>query len=165
MTKLPSILRKELLVLLRDPIGLAFIFLMPLAVLLVVTLVQDGAFKNVTKFNVKAALVDEDHSETSLSLARGLASAEGVQLVTEQNGQPLDRATAREIVRQGQAQVFVVFPKGLGQQATAAARHWAESPTAQPPAPPAIETYFDPGISGSYRVLVTLALQSLAQGK
>ena len=48
MTKLPSILRKELLVLLRDPIGLAFIFLMPLAVLLVVTMVQDGSFKNVT---------------------------------------------------------------------------------------------------------------------
>lgn len=71
MTKLPSILRKELLVLLRDPIGLAFIFLMPLAVLLVVTLVQDGAFKNVTKFNVKAALVDEDGSDTSRALALG----------------------------------------------------------------------------------------------
>lgn len=165
MTKLPSILRKELLVLLRDPIGLAFIFLMPLAVLLVVTLVQDGAFKNVTKFNVNAALVDEDGSETSRALARGLASATGVHLLTEQNGQPLDRPTAREIVRQGQAQVFVVFPKGLGQDAAAAARHWAESPTAPPPAPPAIETFFDPGISGPYRVLVTLALQSLAQGK
>ena len=165
MTKLPSILRKELLVLLRDPIGLAFIFLMPLAVLLVVTLVQDGAFKNVTKFNVNAALVDEDGSETSRALARGLASAKGVHLLTEQNGQPLDRPTAREIVRQGQAQVFVVIPKGLGQDAAAAARHWAESPTAPPPAPPAIETYFDPGISGPYRVLVTLALQSLAQGK
>lgn len=165
MTKLPSILRKELLVLLRDPIGLAFIFLMPLAVLLVVTLVQDGAFKNVTKFNVKAALVDEDGSDTSRALALGLASAKGVQLLTEQHGQPLDRAAAREIVRQGQAQVFILFPKGLGQDAAAAARHWAESPTAPPPAPPAIETFFDPGISGAYRVLVTLALQSLAQGK
>lgn len=171
MTKIPFILRKELLVLLRDPVGLAFIFLMPLAVLLVVTLVQDGAFKNVTKFNVKAALVDEDGSATSQALARGLAAAEGVQLLTEKNGQPLDRATAREIVRQGEAQVFVVFPKGLGENAAAAARHWAEPPSPpgrpppSPPVPPAIETYFDPGISGPYRVLVTLALRSLAQGK
>lgn len=166
MTKLPSILRKELLVLLRDPIGLAFIFLMPLAVLLVVTLVQDGAFKNVAKFNVKAALVDEDGSETSRALARGLAAAEGVQLLTEENGQPLDRASARELVRQGRAQVFVVFPKGLGTHAAAAARRWAGSPSAAlPPAPPAIETYFDPGISGAYRVIVTLALQTLAQGR
>jgi len=166
MTKLPSILRKELLVLLRDPIGLAFIFLMPLAVLLVVTLVQDGAFKSVAKFNVKAALVDEDGSETSRALARGLASAEGVHLLTEQDGQPLDRAAARELVRHGRVQVFVVFPKGLGQQAAAAARQWAESqPAAQSASAPAIETYFDPGISGAYRVLVTLALQSLAQGQ
>lgn len=166
MTRLPAILRKELLVLLRDPVGLAFIFLMPLAVLLVVTLVQDGAFRNVATFNVKAALVDEDGSETSRSLARGLAAAEGVHVLTEQDGRPLDRAAAGELVRQGRAQVFVVFPEGLGRQATAAARHWAESrPAAPAPAPPAIETYFDPGISGAYRVLVTLALQSLAQGK
>ncbi|MCX6875724.1 MAG: ABC transporter permease [Verrucomicrobia bacterium] len=171
MSKLPFMLHKELLVLLRDPVGLAFIFLMPLAVLLVVTLVQDGAFKNVTKFNVKAALVDEDGSTTSQALARGFAAAKGVQLLTEKNGQPLDRAAAREIVRQGQAQVFVVFPKGLGHNAVAAARHWAEPPSqtaAQPPAAPAplaIETYFDPGISGPCRMLVTLALQSLAQGK
>ncbi len=163
MTKLPAILRKELLVLLRDRIGLAFIFLMPLAVLLVVTLVQDGAFKSVTKFNVKAALVDEDGSDTSHALARGLAAAEGVQLLTEQNGRPLDRAAARELVRQGRAQVFVVFPKGLGPDSAAAARHWAESQPAS--RSPAIETYFDPGISGAYRVLVTLALQSLAQGR
>jgi ABC-2 type transport system permease protein len=171
MTQLPFILRKELLVLLRDAVGLAFIFLMPLAVLLIVTLVQDGSFKNVTKFTVKAALVDEDGSETSQALARGFAAAEGVHLLTEQNGQALDRAAAREIVRKGQAQVFVVFPKGLGQSASTAARHWAESPThpaEHPPAtaePQSIETYFDPGISGPYRILVTLALQSLAQGK
>ncbi|MEI6606282.1 MAG: ABC transporter permease, partial [Verrucomicrobiota bacterium] len=31
-------------------------------------------------------------------------------------------------------------------------------------APPLIETYFDPGVSGPYRMLVTLALQQLAQG-
>ncbi len=166
MTKLPSILCKELLVLLRDPIGLAFIFLMPLAVLLVVTMVQDGSFKNVTKFNLKAALVDEDGSETSRSLAQGLARVEGVQLLTEQSGRPLDRAAARALVTQGKAQVFVVIPTGLGRNAAAAASHWAESvPAGQPPAPLAIETYFDPGISAPYRALVTLALQSLAHGK
>ncbi|MEN9974294.1 MAG: hypothetical protein RLZZ282_300 [Verrucomicrobiota bacterium] len=171
MSRLIFILGKELRVLLRDPVGLAVIFLMPMAVLLVVTLVQDGAFKKVSQFSVKAALVDEDQSEISRAMARDFASAQGMELVTEQNGRPLDRSTAREIVRHGQAQVFVIFPMGLGRASTERARHWAESeslkneePAAESP-PPAIETFFDPGISGPYRVLVTLALERLAQGK
>jgi ABC-2 type transport system permease protein len=171
VSRFPYIVRKELLVLLRDPVGLAVIFLMPLAVLLVVTLVQDGAFKQVTSFSVKMALVDEDRSAISQSLARGLTTTEGIQLLTEVDGRPLDRTAARNLVRGGQAQVFVVFPRGLGQSAVDGARQWAETPTHSlddrpaPPKPPAIETFFDPGISGPYRVLVKLALQSLAQGK
>lgn len=158
-------LRKEWLVLLRDPVGLAVIFLMPLAVLLVVTLVQDGAFKKVTQFSVTAALVDEDNSATSQELARGLAAAEGVHVLTKNSGEPLDRDAARALVRKGEAQVFVVFPKGLGQASAATARQWAgaATPSAES-APPLIETYFDPGVSGPYRMLVTLALQQLAQG-
>ena len=168
MNKLLFILGKELRVLLRDPVGLAVIFLMPLAVLVVVTLVQDGAFKKVSQFSVKAALVDEDGSEISQALARDFAAAEGIHLVTEQDGRPLERSNARELVRKGQAQVFVIFPKGLGQTATAGARRWATAPSDKPAAvskPTAIESFFDPGVSGPYRVLVTLALQRLAQGK
>lgn len=170
MTKLPAMLRKELLVLLRDPVGLVVIFLMPLAVLLVITLVQDGAFKKVTQFSVKAALVDEDRSATSQALAQGLAAAEGVHVLTEIAGVPLHRASARDLVSKGEAQVFVVLPKGLGQASAEAARAWvntsapAAQPLPAPPAPPLIETYFDPGVSGPYRMLVTQALQRLAQG-
>ena len=162
-------LRKEWLVLLRDPVGLAVIFLMPLAVLVVITLVQDGAFKKVTQFSVTAAVVDEDCSAISLELASGLAAAEGVHAISENAGRPLERGEARALVRKGEVQVLVVFPKGLGEASAAIARHWAEAATSvaeQPPtsAPPLIETYFDPGVSGPYRMLVTLALQRLAQG-
>ena len=167
MRKLPALLFKELLVLLRDPVGLAVTFLMPLAVLVVVTLVQDGAFKKVTRFTVKVALVDEDGSEVSRSLASGFAAAEGVQLFVEENGRTLDRAAARESVRQGRAQVFVVLPRGLGAASESAARDWASAPAAGQPSPSItpIETFFDPGVTGPYRLLVTLALQRLAQGK
>ena len=170
MTKLPAILFKELLVLLRDPVGLAVIFLMPLAVLLVVTLVQDGAFKKVNRFSVKVALVDEDLTDSSRALTQGLGKGEGIILLKEMDGKPLNRDSALKLVRDGGAQVLVVFPKGLDEASTEAARYWAQppspSPPAQPmvPAPPKIETYFDPGVSGPYRVLVTLALQHLAQG-
>ncbi len=171
MTKLRALLCKELLVLLRDPVGLVVIFLMPLMVLLIVTLVQDGAFKKVTQFSIKAALVDEDRSATSQTIGRSLAAAEGVILLTEKDGQPLSRAQALELVRNGEAQVFVVLPQGLGQAATAAARCWAgeaipqsDKPASPAPPPPAIETHFDPGVPGPYRVLVTLALQRIAQG-
>ncbi len=166
MTKLPHILRKELLVLLRDRIGLAFIFLMPLAVLIVVTLVQDGAFKSVSKFQVRAALVNEDHSDMSHTLATTLAQADGMQLITEIEGRPLNRLDAQELIRLKQVQVYIVFPKDLGSLATAAASHWAEGNEPQPNAfVPAIETYFDPGISGGYQAIVHIALQNLAQSK
>jgi ABC-2 type transport system permease protein len=163
MTKLPYILRKELLVLLRDRIGLAFIFIMPLAVLIVVTMVQDGALKSVSKFQIKAALVDEDDSEVSRSLATALAQADGMQLITETHGRPLNRTEASELIRRKQVQVFIVFPKDLGRQAAAAAKNWAEGKESQ--RAPAIETYFDPGISGGYQAIVHIALQNLAQGK
>jgi len=121
VTKLPAILRKELLVLLRDPVGLAVIFLMPLAVLLVVTLVQDGAFKKVSSFSVKVALVDEDQSDASRLLAQGLGKSNGILLQTEIDGELLQRGKASKLVRDGDAQVFVVFPKGLGEASVDAA--------------------------------------------
>lgn len=166
LSKLRAILIKELLVLLRDPVGLVVIFLMPLAVLLVVTLVQDGAFKKVSQFSVKVALVDEDRTDTSQVLARRFGEVEGILLQTERDGNLLDRASARELVRDGEAQVFVVFAEGLGRASTEAAHNWADqsSPPPTVTAPPMIETYFDPGVSGPYKVLVTLALERLAQG-
>ena len=166
MTKLPSILRKELLVLLRDRVGLAFIFLMPLVVLLVVTLVQDGAFKSVSKFQIRAAVVDEDGSDVSRSLVAALAQAEGMLLVTEKNGTALDRHAARDLVQRKEIQAFVVFPKDLGKQAREAAKHWARGSAADDaPRVPTVETYFDPGISGGYQAIFSVALKNLTLGK
>ena len=45
MTKLLATVKKEILLLIRDKVGLSILFLMPVALIFVMTLIQDSAFK------------------------------------------------------------------------------------------------------------------------
>lgn len=100
----------------RDRVALMMVFLLPILFFSIFANVF-GAQRDPTR-KVNVAVADDDHSPFSAKLATALA-AEGslaIRTTTEKagKGEPLTRATAERLVRDGIVPVAVVFPKGLG---------------------------------------------------
>ena len=68
-------LHKELLLLSRDRAGLALLFLMPMVLVLVVSLVQDNVLKLTGEGSIRVLLVDRDGGELARRLVDGLKEA------------------------------------------------------------------------------------------
>jgi ABC-2 type transport system permease protein len=63
MFKLYSSLRKELLLLINDKVGLALMFLMPLLLVFIITIIQDSAYKMVNENQIPLLVVNHDHGK------------------------------------------------------------------------------------------------------
>ena len=56
ISKLLATVKKEALLLLRDKVGLSILFLMPMALIFVMTLIQDAAFKTINEKGIPSFL-------------------------------------------------------------------------------------------------------------
>lgn len=63
MFKLYSSLRKELLLLINDKVGLALMFLMPLLLVFIITIIQDSAYKMVNENQIPLLVVNHDNGK------------------------------------------------------------------------------------------------------
>ena len=75
MSRLKATLIKEILLLTRDRAGLAMLFLMPVALVLVMTLLQDSTFKQLEEKTLPILIVNHDADTFGLSIVSGLMSA------------------------------------------------------------------------------------------
>jgi ABC-2 type transport system permease protein len=138
-----ALIRKELLLLLRDWHALALLFLMPAAFILVMSLALQDRFAADQGVSLSYYLVDEDHSAASQALVAQLAA--GKELKRQQS----DVAThvLRDSVRADKVQFLVVIPQGF-----AAALDGASSQAVQlqsgPGVEPAVAELFDARLQG-----------------
>lgn len=116
--KLLATVKKEILLLLRDKVGLAVLFVMPVALILVMTLIQDSAFKSINEKGIPVIFVNNDHDSLGNAIEQGLRSNELVYVSDSINGKPASSETAMKAVSEGKFLLGVVIPKG----ATAAIR-------------------------------------------
>ena len=117
-TKLRASIVKETLLLLRDRVGLAILFIMPMVLIMVMTLIQDSAFKTLNEKGIPIIFVDEDHDSLGLYINNGLKSSDLCAVTDSINGKAVDAETARKAVANGEFLVGIAIPKG----ATAAIR-------------------------------------------
>lgn len=75
MSSLKATLIKEILLLTRDRAGLAMLFLMPVALVLVMTLLQDSTFKQLEEKTLPILIVNHDADTFGLSIVSGLMLA------------------------------------------------------------------------------------------
>ena len=60
ISKLTATIKKETLLLLRDKVGLSILFLMPMILIFVMTLIQDAAFKTINEKGIPIIFVNND---------------------------------------------------------------------------------------------------------
>jgi ABC-2 type transport system permease protein len=84
MFKLFSSLRKEFLLLINDKIGLALLFLMPLLLVFIITIIQDSAYKMVNENQIPLLVVNHDEGLEGKKLV-ALLDSSGLFKVDLQN--------------------------------------------------------------------------------
>ncbi len=166
MARLWACVAKELLLLARDRGGLALLFFMPTALMVVVALVQDNVMKATGDAAVRVLLLDQDEGAAGEALASFLGRAPGVDLVPAEER---TEAEARAAVARGELEVLVVVPEGTTEALVDRARQQAaealaRAPLDEPPAtPPALGVWFDPTLRGSVRAGLSRALGAVAR--
>lgn len=84
MFKLYSSLRKELLLLINDKVGLALMFVMPLLLVFIITIIQDSAYKMVNENQIPLLVVNHDQGGEGKKLV-GLLEKSGLFKIDSQN--------------------------------------------------------------------------------
>jgi ABC-2 type transport system permease protein len=104
---------KEVLLLIRDYAGIATLFIMPVVMLIVITLIQDGAFRNYRENQIKIILINNDNDTLGNSIEKGIIESSFFEITKEYEGKLLDENTTRKLVAEGKFQVGIVMNKGI----------------------------------------------------
>ncbi|KAA0988961.1 ABC transporter permease [Dyadobacter aurulentus] len=75
MFKIFSSLRKEFLLLINDKTGLALMFLMPLLLVFIITIIQDSAYKMVNENQIPLLVVNHDQGREGAKLVKALTES------------------------------------------------------------------------------------------
>ncbi|GAA0723424.1 ABC transporter permease [Aquimarina litoralis] len=106
-------IKKEFLLLLRDPGGLVILFIMPIILVITITLIQDATFKSVSSNSIDILLVDKDQGKLSNEIQKSFSDIEFLDPISKIGETPLTEETAKQLVAAGEYQLAVVIPEGL----------------------------------------------------
>lgn len=109
--KLRAAVVKEAKLLFRDKMGMAILFLMPVLLILVMTLIQDATFKSINEKGIPVVLVNEDKDSLGFAIRKGLMDSELCTLSEEIDGKPATKENAQKAVASGKFIIGVVIPK------------------------------------------------------
>lgn len=111
MKKFLAIITKETRMLLRDKIGLSILFIMPLVLIVVMTVIQDAAFHSISEEGVPLVFVDNDKDSLGISIGNGLKSSSLCSFSDQIDGKPATAASAKEAVSEGKFMIAVIIPE------------------------------------------------------
>jgi ABC-2 type transport system permease protein len=165
-------IKKEFLILIRDKAGLAILFLMPMFLIFVMTLIQDSTYKKLDETQLSILFLDLDGDSLGIGIEKGLNSSGFFTTKTKLDNDPLSQETINQLVSEGKYQIGIVIEAG----ATESIRNKAKAMIEQAFLPEyageenkqgikeqsRIIVYFDPAIKNSFKQSVLNALQNFA---
>ena len=108
--KLLATVKKEALLLMRDKVGLSILFIMPMVLIFVMTLVQDSAFKTVNEKGIPVIFINNDHDSLGNQIEAGLRNNDLISLSDSIDGKPATAEMAQKAVSEGKFLIGIVIP-------------------------------------------------------
>lgn len=147
--------------------GIAVIFLMPLALVIVMALVQDAPFRDYQELKLDVIFVDQDQAELGRRLSQSFAQSTHVRLIAQH-----DSSEANALVRNGTYKAAIILPAQASvnlqektRQLIARVLHQAGLPAdlLDSMARPTINVtiVFDPAIKSNYKQALTGAVSKI----
>ncbi|MFO7803381.1 MAG: ABC transporter permease [Desulfovermiculus sp.] len=163
--KLIACIHKELLLLRRDLAGLAVLFIMPVFLVIIMSLVQNNLLRIVGESRTEVLFADQDNSTASKAIAQRLPRAGNLILVRKVNGRDIPVSELKKRVSQGEYQAGLVIPSGMAQALSdKAASSLNRDPVglqeSQDPSPVHVDIYFDPAVRGTFRLVLKNGLRA-----
>lgn len=162
-------MKKEMLLLVRDRIGLGILFVMPMALIFVMTLIQDAAFRMLNDEGIPLVLVNEDQDTLGARIEQGLRSTDICDLRTTIDGRPATAAELEEAVREGKFLIGVIIPDGATEALEAKVTEMVDASMGSPSAAGPVEQkdirlIIDPVASKTFVTSVTSSLREFISG-
>lgn len=158
-------IQKEFLLLIRDPGGLALIFLMPFALVIIMALVQDAPFRDYQEIKLEVLLVDLDKDSLAQRLEKDFERLGNVNFIPEK-----DSATARAKVNAGDYKVAIIIPRNATQNLRLKSKELIsnllsdlglEADSVAKSQVVSITILFDPVIKANYKQTVSTAVDKI----
>jgi ABC-2 type transport system permease protein len=107
-----SVCRKEFLLLWRDKAGLAMLFIMPVTLIVISSLMQEAGWGQLTKNpTINVLFVDHDHDALGKNIREGFVHSGSFRVIDSLNNTPLSEPAAREAVMEGEYQIAIIVPE------------------------------------------------------
>ncbi|WP_439557006.1 ABC transporter permease [Dyadobacter sp.] len=168
MFKIFSSLRKEFLLLINDKTGLALLFLMPLLLVFIITIIQDSAYKMVNENQIALLVVNKDAGKEGGKLVNALNKS-GLFRIDSQN-QIEQNALKAELLARGKLIALFIpptFSAGLESNAEDVSKILmqdlgleSDSTTQEKVDMPRLALYHDPVLQENYSQSVMGIIQS-----
>ncbi|MGE0637088.1 MAG: ABC transporter permease [Bacteroidia bacterium] len=110
--RLLAAIKKECLILLRDKAGLAILFIMPLFLITIMSLIQDAPFKDYKENKIPIVYVNNDKDSLGSIIEKGLVNSGIFSVITTINGEVAANENARQAVARGEYRLGIIIPEG-----------------------------------------------------
>ena len=109
--KILATIQKEFLLLIRDPGGVALIFLMPMILVIVMALIQDAPFRDYQEMKLEVIIVNEDNDSLGKKIEEAFSGRSSNVVLVHKS----DTVEAKNLVLSGNYKAAVIIPDGAGE--------------------------------------------------
>jgi len=159
LNRLYGIILKEILVLWRDKAGLAVLFLMPVALIIIMVIIQDPTFHFLKDVRVSVLLIDDDQDLVGKFLQSNLKRMPQIDLEQKLQGKAVSLEVLKEQVASGKYKAGIYIPPQLTEKikktlqiADISAKNKDEN---------SIAIFFDPAINPNMKLLIQSILREI----
>lgn len=116
MRNILILIYKDFLVLVRDKWGLGLLFIMPMALVLIMTALQDTTFRSIHERGIKLILLNNDLDSLGNAVEREIANSGFFSCSNRLNGRIPTESEVKQAVSEGKYQIGVVIPANSTRQ-------------------------------------------------
>jgi len=114
MFKFISAVKKEYLLLLRDKAGIIILFIMPMMLIVIMSLLQEVGWNAIAKEpKVEVLFVNNDGDSLGINMEEGLRSSGFFDVIDSVDHASVTAESARAAVKKGDYLIAIVVPKGV----------------------------------------------------
>ena len=164
--KILATIKKEALLLTRDPGGLALIFLMPIGLVIVMAMIQDAPFRDYQETKLEVVFVDNDKDSLGARIKNAFLQSPNIQFKPE-----ADSNAARLVVKSGKYKAAIIVPGGSSELLRKKNKQligrifanlgYPGSTDSSDIPTPRIQVLFDPAIKVNYKQALASAVEKV----
>ncbi|MDF3028138.1 MAG: type transporter [Fluviicola sp.] len=171
MKKLKASVWKEILLVLHDKVGLLLMYLMPLLLVFIITIVQNSAFQIVNENKLTVLISNQDKGSLGDSLVKALVQSGSFEIRKKDR---LSEAAVKRTTIDEDAMLGIYIPSDFSEKMAGNADNISklmleqmgviEKAPKTTPRKQEISIYFDPVVQENFRISVINGIQSITNG-